>query len=48
MNQKLLYTAPEAEPLVIRIEGMICQSKTGSSGFGESGNVTDRSDEEWW
>ena len=26
MDQKLLYTAPEVEPLVIRFEGMICQS----------------------
>jgi hypothetical protein len=31
MDQKQLYTAPEVEPLVIRFEGMICQSPGGSA-----------------
>lgn len=32
MNQKELYTAPEAEALVIRFEGFICQSPGGAGG----------------
>ena len=28
IEQKLTYTAPEAEALVVRFEGVICQSPT--------------------
>ena len=30
--KKLLYTAPEAEPLVVQTEGMICESNLGEQG----------------
>ena len=31
MNKKELYTSPEVETLVVRFEGVICQSTTGES-----------------
>lgn len=34
MLKKLLYTAPEAEPLVVQAEGFVC-----ASGFGEQGTT---------
>lgn len=32
MDQKLLYTAPEVEPLVVQFEGVICYSRNANSG----------------
>ena len=29
MNKKQLYLAPEAEPLAIQVEGVICESQLG-------------------
>lgn len=34
MTQKLLYTAPAADPLVVQAEGLIC----GSLNYGTPGN----------
>ncbi len=53
IEQKLTYTAPEAEALVVRFEGVICQSPNKRLGvmnaagvfFNEStGNINDYTD----
>ena len=31
MDQKLLYTAPEVEALVVQFEGVICYSKNSAN-----------------
>ena len=46
-KEKLVYTSPEVDALVIRFEGVICTSQTGSSSFGENGNITDLSGVDW-
>ena len=43
IEQKLTYTAPEAEALVVRFEGVICTSPKpgqagGDEGFNNQGN----------
>lgn len=47
MNKKEFYTSPEVEAFEVRYEGVVCTSKTGSSGFNENGDITDRSSENW-
>lgn len=34
MHKKQLYMAPEAEPLVVQIEGVICESGEGDFTIG--------------
>ena len=43
MNKKQLYLAPEAEPLAIQVEGVICESQTGLEGS----NIEDVIIEDW-
>lgn len=37
MHKKQLYMAPEAEPLVVQIEGVICESGGEELNFGNPG-----------
>lgn len=47
-KNKETYVSPTTESLVVRFEGnILTTSRTGESGFGEKGNVTDRSGENW-
>ena len=43
MNTKQLYLAPEAEPLTVQTEGMVCASETGLEG----GNIDTVTIEDW-
>lgn len=37
MHKKQFYMAPEAEPLVVQIEGVICESGDSELNFGSPG-----------
>ncbi len=37
MHKKQFYMAPEAEPLVVQIEGVICESGESELNFGSPG-----------
>ena len=40
-KQKLDYLSPETETLVVRFEGVVCQSNLEQNVFGEPAIVTD-------
>ena len=42
MNKKELYTSPEVNVLVVRFEGVICQSELEGTGFEDpAGDIID-------
>ena len=44
-KEKQTYLSPETEILVVRFEGVVCQSPNG--GFGEDPNEKDQSGSDW-